>query len=231
MDQLFNRKYIIQGIFVLLALILLGRLFYIQIVSDKYFLNANSNVLRKQYIYPARGVIFDRNNKVLAQNQPTYDLLVTPNDVKPFDTLSLCQIIGIDMDQFREKFRKAIVQSRYQETIFQKLISVQTYAMLQERMYNYRGFNVRKRTIRYYPDSIASHFLGYMQEVNPKDIEKYQGYYKSADYIGKSGIEKAYEVELRGTKGVTYMLYNARNVAQGSYNNGKLDWLPPQANN
>ena len=223
MDQLFNRKYIIQGIFVLLALILLGRLFYIQIVSDKYFLNANSNVLRKQYIYPARGVIFDRNNKVLAQNQPTYDLLVTPNDVKPFDTLSLCQIIDIDMDQFREKFRKAIVQSRYQETIFQKLISVQTYAMLQERMYNYRGFNVRKRTIRYYPDSIASHFLGYMQEVSPKDIEKHQGYYKSADYIGKSGIEKAYEIELRGTKGVTYMLYNARNVAQGSYNNGKLD--------
>ena len=225
MDQLFNRKYIIQGIFVLLALILLARLFYMQVASDKYFLNANSNALRKQYVYPARGVILDRNNKILAQNQPTYDLLVTPNQVKPFDTLSLCKILGIDMEDFRKKFHKAVVQSRFQESIFQKLLSVETYAALQERMYNYRGFSVRTRTIRYYPDSVAGHFLGYMQEVTAKDIEKHEGYYKSGDYIGKSGIEKAYEVDLRGTKGVTHMLFNVHNVAQGSYNSGKLDSL------
>ena len=225
MDQLFNRKYIIQGMFVVLALVLIGKLFYMQVASDKYFLNANSNALKKQYIYPARGVIFDRNNKVLVQNQPTYDLLVTPNQVKPFDTLLLCKIIGIDMEQFREKFRKAIVQSRFQETIFQKLLSVQTYATLQERMYNYKGFNVRKRTIRYYPDSIAAHFLGYLREVNQTDLGKYDGYYKSGDYIGKAGIEKAYEADLRGKKGVSYLLYNSRNVAQGSYNEGKLDSL------
>lgn len=223
MDQLFNRKYMIQGMFVLLVLILLGKLFYMQIASDKYFLSANSNVLRKQYVYPDRGVVLDRNNKVLVQNQPTYDLLVTPIQVKPFDTLSLCRIIGIDMVQFREKLKKAIVQSRYQETIFQKLLPVETYATLQERMFNFKGFRVRKRTIRYYPDSIAAHFLGYMQEVNDKEIERHAGYYKPSDYIGKTGIEKAYEVDLRGTKGVTYMLYNAKNVAQGSYNNGKLD--------
>jgi len=225
MDQLFNRKYIIQGIFVLLALILLTRLFYMQVASDKYFLNANSNALRKQYVYPARGVILDRNNKILAQNQPTYDLLVTPNQVKPFDTLSLCKILGIYMEDFRKKFHKAVVQSRFQESIFQKLLSVETYAALQERMYNYRGFSVRTRTIRYYPDSVAGHFLGYMQEVTAKDIEKHEGYYKSGDYIGKSGIEKAYEVDLRGTKGVTHMLFNVHNVAQGSYNSGKLDSL------
>jgi len=225
MDQLFNRKYIIQGIFVLLALILLARLFYMQVASDKYFLNANSNALRKQYVYPARGVILDRNNNILAQNQPTYDLLVTPNQVKPFDTLSLCKILGIDMVDFRKKFHKAVVQSRFQETIFQKLLSVETYAALQERMYNYRGFSVRTRTIRYYPDSVAGHFLGYMQEVTAKDIEKHDGYYKPGDYIGKSGIEKAYEVDLRGTKGVTHMLFNVHNVAEGRYNNGKLDSL------
>ncbi|RZL48081.1 MAG: penicillin-binding protein 2 [Pedobacter sp.] len=225
MDQLFNRKYIIQGLFVLLALVLLGKLFYIQIATDKYFVNANSNALRKQYIYPARGVILDRNNKILAQNQPTYDLLVTPKMVKPFDTLSLCQIIGIDMPTFREKLRKAIVQSRYQATIFQKLISVQTYAALQEKLSNYQGFDVQKRTIRYYPDSIASQFLGYMREVRPIDLEKFQGYYKSGDYIGRAGIEKQYEVDLRGTKGVVHMLYNAKNVAQGRYADGKLDSL------
>ncbi|RZK55645.1 MAG: penicillin-binding protein 2 [Pedobacter sp.] len=223
MDQLFNRKYIIQGLFVLIALILLGKLFYMQVVSDRYFLSANNNALRKIYTYPARGVILDRNNKVLAQNQPTYDLLVTPNQVKEFDTLSLCSIIGIDTIEFRKKFDKAVSQSRFQESILQKLISVETYAALQEKMFNFRGFSVRKRTIRFYPDSIAAQFLGYMREVTPTDLEKYQGYYKPGDYIGKGGIEKKYEIDLRGTKGVTHMLFNSKNVAQGSYNNGKLD--------
>ncbi|TCC87058.1 penicillin-binding protein 2 [Pedobacter frigiditerrae] len=223
MDQLFNRKYIIQGLFVLIALILLGKLFYMQVVSDKYFLSANNNALRKIYTYPARGVILDRNNKVLAQNQPTYDLLVTPNQVKPFDTLSLCRIIGIDTIEFRKKFDKAVAQSRFQESIFQKLISIETYATLQEKMFNFRGFSVRKRTIRFYPDSIAAQFLGYMREVTPTDLEKYLGYYKPGDYIGKGGIEKKYEIDLRGTKGVTHMLFNSKNVAQGSYNNGKMD--------
>eukprot|EP01137_Pigoraptor_chileana_P028776 Opistho-2@13103 len=107
MDQLFNRKYIIQIIFICVALILLGKLFYIQIASDEYFFSANNNALRKIYVYPARGVIVDRNNKVLAQNQPVYDLLVTPNLVKPFDTLSLCKAIDIDMPTFRKKLSQS----------------------------------------------------------------------------------------------------------------------------
>lgn len=225
MDQLFNRRYIIQGLFILIALILLGKLFYIQVVSDKYFLDANSNALRKHYVFPARGVIFDRNHKVLVQNQPTYDLEVIPKEVKPFDTLSLCKILGIDTVEFNEKFRKAIVYSRYRASIFQKLLSVETYAALQEKMPNYRGFYVQKRTIRYYPDSIASQFLGYVREVTPMDLEKYEGYYKSGDDIGKSGIEKYYENLLRGTKGVKHILYNNKNIAQGSYANGKMDSL------
>jgi penicillin-binding protein 2 len=225
MDKLFNRKYIVQGLFVLLALILLGKLFYIQVASDKYFLDANNNALRKQFIFPARGVILDRNSKVLAQNQPTYDLMITPNEVEPFDTLSLCRIIGINMADFRKKFHKAEVQSRYQASIFQKLLSVQTYATLQERMANFKGFYVQKRTIRYYPDSIGGQLLGYIREVNQKEIEKYEGYYKPGDYIGKSGLEKQYEVALRGQKGIKRILYNAHNVAQGSYADGKFDSL------
>ncbi len=225
MDKLFNRKYIIQGLITVLALILLGNLFYIQVVSEKYFLDANNNALRKQFVYPARGVILDRNNKVLAQNQPTYDLMITPNEVKPFDTLSLCNIIGISKEDFDKKFRKAVVQSRYQSSIFQKLLSVETYATLQERMANYKGFFVQKRTIRYYPDSIGGQLLGYIREVNQNEIKKYEGYYKPGDYIGKSGLEKQYEIELRGTKGVKNMLYNAHNIAQGSYADGKFDSL------
>ena len=225
MDQLFNRRYIIQGVFILMALILLGKLFYMQVASDKYFLDANNNALRKQYVFPARGVIFDRNHKVLVQNQPTYDLMVIPNQVKPFDTLALCKIIGIDTLELNEKLRKAVVYSRFRASIFQKLLSVETYAALQERMPNYRGFYVQKRTIRYYPDSIASQFLGYVREVTPADLEKYEGYYKSGDDIGKGGIEKYYEPLLRGTKGVKHILYNNKNVAQGSYADGKMDSL------
>lgn len=225
MDKLFNRKYIIQAIVVILALILLGKLFYIQVVSDKYFLDANNNALRKIFVYPARGVILDRNEKILVQNQPTYDLMVTPNEVKPFDTLSLCNIIGITMDDFRKKYKKAVNQSRYQASIFQKLLSVETYATLQEKIYNYQGFYVQKRTIRYYPDSIGGQLLGYIREVNPKEIEKHHGYYRPGDYIGKSGIEKQYEVELRGQKGIKRILYDARNVPQGSYADGKFDSL------
>ena len=225
MDQLFKRKYVIQGLFILMSFILLGKLFYIQIVSDEYFISANYNAVRKLYVYPARGVITDRNHKVLAQNQPVYDLLVTPNQVKPFDTLAFCRDIGIDMTTFRKNFRKAEIKSRYQPSIFQKFLSVETYAALQEKLVNYKGFYVQKRTIRYYPDSIAAQFLGYIREVSPKEIERHEGYYISGDYIGKSGIERKYEKILRGTKGVTNILFDARNKPQGSYANGKFDAL------
>ena len=129
------------------------------------------------------------------------------------------------MEDFRKKFHKAVVQSRYQASIFQKLLSIQTYATLQERMANYNGFEVQKRTIRYYPDSIGGQLLGYIKEVSQTEIERHTGYYKPGDYIGKSGIERQYEIDLRGTKGVRNMLYNAHNVAQGSYADGKFDSL------
>lgn len=225
MDKGFNRKYIVQGLFVLAALILLVKLFFIQIINDKYFISANYNAVRKEYVYPARGVILDRNNKILVQNQPVYDLLVTPNQVKPFDTLALCRDIGIDMKTFRKNFHKAEVQSKYKASIFQKFLSVETYAALQEKLVNYKGFYVQKRTIRSYPDSIAAQLLGYIREVSPREIERNEGYYIAGDYIGKSGIERKYEKVLRGKKGITNILFNARNVPQGSYANGKYDAL------
>jgi penicillin-binding protein 2 len=225
MDQLFNRKYTIQGLFLLVCLILLSKLFYIQVASDKYFLSAESNVLRKIYTFPARGVIFDRKGKVLVQNEPVYDLMVIPNQVKPFDTLSLCNIIGIDMKGFRKRFHKAMVQSRYQPSIFEKQLSVQIYAALQERLATYPGFLVQNRTIRHYPDSVAGQFFGYVKEVTQKDIDDNEGYYRPGDYIGKTGIEKRYNDVLRGERGVTNMVYDARNVPQGSYAQGKFDTL------
>ncbi|WP_029283155.1 penicillin-binding protein 2 [Pedobacter sp. R20-19] len=223
MDQLFNRKYIIQGLFIVIALILLGKLFYIQVVSDKYFLSAESNVLRKIYKYPARGAILDRNMKVIVQNEPVYDLMVTPSEVKPFDTLALAQALEISVADVRKKLKKAKAQSAYQATFFDRQISVQSYARLQEIMYRFPGFRTQDRTIRHYPDSIAGQLFGYVKEVSPDDIEKSEGYYKPGDFIGKSGLERSYEDFLRGEKGVINMLYDAKNIAQGSYSAGKYD--------
>ena len=225
MENLFNRKYIIQGLFIVVSLILIGQLFYIQVASDRYFLSANSNVLRKKYTFPARGVIIDRNGKVLVQNEPVYDLMVTPNLVKPFDTLALCKIIGIDMAGFHKRFNKARSQSRYQRSVFEKQLSVQTYAALQERLSRFIGFETQNRTVRHYPDSVAGQFFGYVKEVSDKDIEESNGYYRPGDYIGKSGVERQYNDVLRGERGVENTIYNARNVPQGSYLNGKFDTL------
>jgi penicillin-binding protein 2 len=225
MDSLFDRKYTIQGLFLVVCLILLAKLFYIQVVDDKYFLSAETNVLRKIYTFPARGVIFDRKGKVLVQNEPVYDLLVIPNQVKPFDTLDLCQTIGIDMVGFNKRFHKANTQSRYQPSIFEKQLSVQIYAALQEKLSRFPGFLVQNRTIRHYPDSVAGQFFGYVKEVTQKDIDENHGYYRPGDYIGKAGIERKYNDVLRGERGIINMLYDAKNVPQGSYAEGKFDTL------
>ncbi|MET3112533.1 penicillin-binding protein 2 [Pedobacter sp. CG_S7] len=225
MDNLFSRKYTIQGIFLVVCLILVGKLFYMQVVSDKYFLLSNSNVLRKIYTFPARGVIYDRKGKILVQNEPVYDLMVIPNQVKPFDTLVLCNIIGIDMPGFKKRFNKAVAQSRYQPSAFEKQLSVQTYAALQEKLSSFKGFLVQGRTVRHYPDSIAGQFFGYVKEVTQKDIDNNNGYYRPGDYIGKAGVERQYNEALRGERGVINMLYDARNVPQGSYLEGKFDTL------
>jgi len=223
MDQLFTRKYIVQGLFIVIALILLGKLFYIQIISDKAFSSAESNVLRKIYKYPARGAILDRNMKVIVQNEPVYDLMVTPNEVKPFDTLAMANALEITIDDVRKKLKKARAQSNYQATFFERQISVQSYARLQEIMYRFPGFRTQDRTIRHYPDSVAGQLFGYVKEVSPDDIENSEGYYKPGDFIGKSGLERSYEDFLRGEKGETRILYDAKNIAQGSYANGKYD--------
>ncbi|RZL06802.1 MAG: penicillin-binding protein 2, partial [Pedobacter sp.] len=225
MNNLFDRKYIVQGLIIVVALILLGKLFYIQVASDKYFLSANSNVMRKLYTYPARGVIFDRNNNILVQNEPVYDLMVIPNQVKNIDTLTLCGIIGISKQDFIKQLHNARVQSNFRPTPFQRQLSVRTYAALMERLFLFPGFMVQPRSIRVYPDSIAAHLLGYVKQVDTTDIRRSAGYYLPGDEIGKTGIERSYENYLRGTRGVVNMLYDVHNMPQGSYQNGSNDTL------
>ncbi|MGV8878969.1 MAG: penicillin-binding protein 2 [Sphingobacteriaceae bacterium] len=223
MNSFFERRYVIQGIFITVALILLIRLCYIQLVDDQYKLSADNNVLRKFVIYPARGPIMDRNGKILVQNEPVYDIMVIPKQVVAFDTLEFCKLVGIDMDGFYKRFEKAQNHSRYRASIFEKQLSAKMYASFQEKMFAFPGFYVQPRTVRTYPDSVAAQFLGYIGEVTDKVIEKSNGYYRPGDYIGVSGVEKSYETMLRGQRGIQNLLVDSRNVPQGSFAEGRYD--------
>src|SRR5690606_22637626 len=224
-NSFFERKFVIIGIFIAVALIIIARLFYLQIIDDSYLLSANNNVLRKTVVYPARGVILDRNGEILVQNQPVYDVLVTPREVKDIDTLLLCELLNIDRAGFEERMEKARAHSPFRSSEFEKMVATQTYAKFQEHLYKFRGFQVQNRTIRSYPDSIAAQFLGYIQEVNERDIERSNGFYRRGDYIGASGVERSYEELLRGKRGVRNFMVDAFNRPKGSFMDGKYDTL------
>ncbi len=218
-----ERKFIIQGLIIFVAVILLARLFYIQVIDDSYFLSANNNVLRKINIYPARGIIYDRNGKILVQNEPVYDLMVIPRQTRTIDTLEFCKLIGITKEEFIAKMTKAKRYSPFKASIFEKQLSARLYAGFQERLFEYPGFYVQNRTVRKYPDSTAAHVLGYIGEVDDNMIAKTNNYYQLGDYIGISGIEKSYEDILRGQRGTKVIMVDVLNREQGSYENGAYD--------
>lgn len=219
-----NRQKIILLIVIGIGFIYWLRLFYIQVIDDTYKLSANNNVLRYVTEYPPRGLVYDRKGKLIIYNEAVYDLLVVPNLAKNIDTTELCKIIGIDKALFKANFEKARSYSRYKPSVFEKQFSKEIYGYLQEKLYKFPGFYVQPRTIRKYPIPIAAHVLGYIGEVSP-DITKKNPYYKSGDYIGISGIEKAYEEELRGRKGVKITIVDVHNREKGSYQDGAFDTI------
>jgi len=223
MNSFFVRRYVISGIFITIILLLIAKLFYIQIIDDHYSLYATKNVLRPIKQYPARGPILDRNGKVLVQNEAFYDIMVIPRQVKPFDTLEFCKLLNIDKTEFDKRFEKAIKYSPNLASIFEKQLTAEAYASFQERLSEFPGFFSTTRYLRTYPDSTAAQFLGYIGEVTQRDIDRGSGHYQSGDYIGVTGVEKAYEDVLRGTVGVKNVVVNSHNVPQGSYENGRFD--------
>src|SRR5246127_454448 len=218
-----NRKFIIGGIFSLIALIYISRLFYLQVVDDKSKLDARNNAFRYLTEFPVRGYIYDRNGKLLVFNDPAYDLMVVPKNVLYCDTQALCKILGIDTAGFNHRMKRAKYTPK-KESYFEKQISSETYAKLQEKMYRFPGFFIQKRTIRRYPKKIAAHLLGYIGEVSKAQAEK-DPYYKEGDYIGISGIEKAYEKALRGIKGKRIEMVDVNNRTKGRYADGAYDTL------
>jgi penicillin-binding protein 2 len=222
--QLGDRKLIIGGFFCLVVLIYVCRLFYIQIIDDKYVLQAQNNALRSMTEYPVRGYIFDRKGKLLVYNSPSYDLMVIPRETKGCDTMSLCEVLQISKQDYLKRIKKACQapNSPRKQSIFEKQMSPKIYAALQEKLYRYKGFFVQKRTVRKYPRPIAAHLLGYVGEISKEGAEK-NSYYKEGDYIGITGMEKSYEEALRGKKGTQIAITDVHNKTVGRYMDGKYD--------
>lgn len=224
--QLSGRKNVIGGFFVVVVFIYICRLFYVQIIDDRYEADARNNALRFQTEYPVRGFIFDRNGKLLVYNEPSYDLMIIPRETKGCDTASLCEVLGITKEEYMRRFRKACQapNSPRKQSIFEKQMSPKVYAELQEKLYRYKGFFVQKRAVRKYPRPIAAHLLGYVGEVTKEKAER-DPYYKEGDYIGVTGIERSYEEALRGKKGTQIVITNVHNKTIGRYMDGKYDTL------
>jgi penicillin-binding protein 2 len=224
MNNLSNRKFTIGLIFLVIGFIFLIRLFNVQVLNDKYKTDSDHNVLREIVQYPARGLIYDRNGLLLVYNEAAYDLMVIPKQVEEMDTVAFCELLGVSKENFIQKYTKARNYSRYKPSVFEKEISSEEYAKIQEKLYDYPGFFVQTRTLRKYPRKSAAHILGYIGEVNQSDVEKNK-YYKSGDYIGKSGIELSYEELLRGKRGVKRILVDVHNREKGSFNGGLSDTM------
>ena len=227
-----NRRYVIGGVAVAIVVVYTSRLFTLQLMSDDYKKNADSNAFLKKIEYPSRGIIKDRNGKLLVYNQPAYDIMVVMNEEKGrLDTMEFCQTLGITkeffikrMDEIKDRTKNP-GYSRFTQQLFMSQLSNEEFSMFQEKIFRFPGFYVQKRSIRQYQYSNAAHVLGDVAEVSQSDIDD-DDYYQPGDYIGKVGVEKSYEKVLRGDKGVQILLRDARGRIQGKYKNGAYDRKP-----
>lgn len=223
-----KRKYVIAGAVICVVLVYLLRLLSLQIMSEDYKKNADSNAFLKKIQYPSRGVIYDRNGKLLVYNQPAYDITVVMKEVTQLDTMDLCQTLKITPDYLRK--RLAEIKDRrlnpgyspYTNQVFMTQLSTEDCGVFQEKLFKFPGFYIQRRTVRQYNYSSGAHILGDVAEVSKADMEK-DDYYIAGDFIGKLGVERSYERQLRGEKGVEVLLRDARGRIQGRYMNGKFD--------
>lgn len=220
-----QRKYVIESVFILVAIILLIKLFVIQIVDDSYKHSSDTNTLRYITQYPSRGKIYDRNGKLLVYNDAVYDLMIIPSQAKDIDTASFCKLLNINNTTYNNNLKKAKKYSNITPSIFISQITKEEYGRIAEMLYHYPGFYFQTRTIRQYPMPIAAHTLGSIGEVTKPEMEK-DSYYQLSDYIGKSGIEKYYEKQLRGTKGLKITVVDVHNREKERFMNGAFDTLP-----
>lgn len=230
-----NRRYVIGAIAVGIIVVYLIRLFTLQLLSDDYRKSADSNAFRRDVLYPSRGLILDRNDSLLVYNEPSYNILVTMNDQVGIDTVDFCESVGISREEYEAKCEQIKSQkgySRFKPQLFMTQIPQEKFLLIREKLFRFRGFEVEKRTQRRYATGLAAHILGDVGEVSEKDIEEAEdGYYKSGDYIGKLGVERSYEKQLRGEKGLRILLRDVRGRVMGHYRNGEYDKAPVPGKN
>lgn len=225
-DQFQGRKYVVQGIFIVSAVLLLLKCIQLQLIDTSLREQATANVIQKINLYPSRGLIYDRDTSLLVYNMAIYDLMVTYNQVKDIDTTKFCNLLGITKETFvknlEKDFKNDNQYTKSKPFVFLKKISTETYAKFQESLYEFPGFYVQLRNVRGYNFNSGAHVLGYIGEVDKKLLDKNE-YYKRGDYIGISGLELAYEEYLRGVRGVEYVLRDNLGRIVGSYENGARD--------
>ena len=229
--NLSKRKYVLGVAAVLIVVIYIARLFVLQMTSDDYKMRADSNAFLHRIQFPARGAITDRHGKLLVYNQPAYDIMVIMQEQLGVDTLDLCESLGIDtawyrrrMAEIKDPYRNP-GYSRFTQQLFMSQLSVEEFSNFQEKLFRFPGFYIQKRSIRQYAYPNAAHILGDIGEVNPSDMEA-DDYYKMGDYIGKQGIERSYEKQLRGIKGSEILLRDVHGRIKGRYQNGRFDQQP-----
>ena len=194
-----KKKFLLVIFILTISFIYIIQLLNLQLFNDDYQILSESNAVYKKTIYPERGLIFDRKNKLIVANQSAYDLMIIPENIKPFDTLEICSILDINSELLLKKINDAINFSRKLPTIILRQISKEQNALFQEKIWKYPGFFIQKKSLRDYKISIASNLLGYISEVNENEINN-QSYYNIGELIGRQGIEKSYEKILRGKK-------------------------------
>jgi len=221
------RKLLLVSMIIILALVYIGRLSYLQLIDSSNKNPLEDTAIKAVYNYPERGYVFDRNDELLVSNQPAYDVMVIPKDVKELDIPEFCSLLNITEEDYHKKLEKATIYSPRLPSVFVPQLSKEEYAVLQEKMRKYEGFYIQKRTLRHYSTKAGANVLGYISEVNDRDLEE-NPYYLSGELIGRQGIEKQYESDLRGRKGVKFIQKDRFNRDIGSYKNGIFDTLPVQ---
>ena len=226
--RLEKRKYVVGGFLIAVAVAYLLRLFTLQIADDRYKDRADSNAFLKKTVYPSRGLIYDRNDSLVVFNQPAYDVMMIPRDIRDFDTIDFCNTLQISIDAFRDRVRQMKSSPNYSAYTPQTLIthlSAQDYGRLQEKLYRYPGFFIQKRILRQYNYPAAANVLGNIREVSQADIDR-DPYYERGDYCGDLGVEKSYDAVLRGIKGKEILIRDARGRIRGRYEDGAHDIAP-----
>lgn len=221
------RKTVLPAVIIITSIILIARIFYLQVIDENLKLQSENNAIKKVFEFPERGYIYDRNGKLLVANQPSYDIMVVPREIKNIDTTEFCNLLHITKDFFIKKIEKANVYSPRLPSVFLSQLNKAEYAAFQEKERKFEGFYAQKRSLRDYQVKEGANIFGFITQVNEAILNKNK-YYNSGDLIGKQGVEQEYEEILRGVKGVKYLLRDKHNKIIGPYKEGKFDTIAQQ---